>query len=174
MKKTLYEITDAMREKLDRIDTFLDPETGEVTDQAGLDDLIVSITDDQEDFRQKACDIAAYIQELKALASGMAEAAKSINARRAAIERKTERLADYLLFQMQKAGSKKIEGTQVRVSVAKKPDSVNIVNEADIPEAYWKPQPPVLNKMAIKEALKKGEAVPGAAMNEAAFALRIK
>lgn len=63
------------------------------------------------------------------------------------------------------------EGT---LALAKRPRGVVIENEAEIPSAYWKPQPPKLDKAAVKEALKAGDTVPGAALDNGGYGLTIK
>jgi hypothetical protein len=39
------------------------------------------------------------------------------------------------------------------------------VSEQTIPEAYWLPQPPKLNRQAILGELKRGAEIPGAQMS---------
>ena len=42
--------------------------------------------------------------------------------------------------------------------------TLNVITEDKIPAAYWKPQPPKLDKQGILSALKTGAAVEGASL----------
>lgn len=69
---------------------------------------------------------------------------------------------------MEKIGSAKIERSGYTASLGAGPPSVKITDEARIPRQYMAPE-----KNAIKKALKAGEAVPGATLNNAPTILRI-
>ena len=47
------------------------------------------------------------------------------------------------------------------VSVRKSPSSLVILNEMDVPEDYWVPQPAKLDKTALLQALKADQEIPG-------------
>jgi hypothetical protein len=51
---------------------------------------------------------------------------------------------------------------------------VVITDEHAIPQAFWRPQPPKLDRKAIGEALKAGQAVPGAQLSNGGTTLAIK
>lgn len=63
--------------------------------------------------------------------------------------------------------------TEVTVTLAKNPDKLIIKDEAKIPSKFWKPADPVLDKTALKKALKDGP-VEGAALEPAPMSIRIK
>lgn len=78
-------------------------------------------------------------------------------------------LRDYLRENMERAGIEKIECPLFSISIRKNPAAVEITNTDDLPFKFWRtpdPKPPVPapDKAAIKDALKRGEEVPGARM----------
>ena len=80
-------------------------------------------------------------------------------------------LRDYLKENMERAGIEKIECPLFSISIRKNPPSVEITNTDDVPFSFWRtpePKPPVPapDKAAIKEALKRGDDVPGARLNQ--------
>lgn len=80
-------------------------------------------------------------------------------------------LRDYLKENMERAGIEKIECPMFSIGIRKNPPAVEITSTDDLPFAFWKtpePKPPVPapDKAAIKDALKRGEDVPGARMSQ--------
>ena len=47
------------------------------------------------------------------------------------------------------------------VSLRKSPSSLLVLDEEEVPEDYWVPQPAKLNKAALLQALKADQEVPG-------------
>jgi hypothetical protein len=48
------------------------------------------------------------------------------------------------------------------------------VDESHIPEAFWKPQQPKLDRRALLAALKAGEVIRGAALDNGGTALSVR
>jgi hypothetical protein len=51
---------------------------------------------------------------------------------------------------------------------------VAVVNEAEIPEPFWIPQAPKLDRKGILDALKAGSHVPGATFTNSRVSLAIR
>ena len=76
-------------------------------------------------------------------------------------------LRDYLKTNMERAGIEKIDCPMFRISIRKCPPAVEVDDESALPDAFWRTpeqKPPIAapDKAAIKSALSKGHAVPGA------------
>ena len=170
----LYEISNEIVEKLGTLDLYVDPETGEIADEADFDGLMESINELEMNFTDKAANVAKYIQELKALAKDIADAKKAMSIRQKAAANKADRLTQYLLDEMQKTGIKKVECAELCVSVAKSPVAVEVLDEKQIPAEWWKPQDPVLDKQGLKAALKDGKDVPGVRLGAQGVRLMIR
>ena len=61
---------------------------------------------------------------------------------------------------MEDARVEKILEPDFTVSLRVSPLDVAVVNEADIPEPYWIPQPPKLDRKGVLDTLKTGVHVP--------------
>ena len=170
---TLYSYSDELAAAFARLDAVIDPATGEVTDEDALAAIEQDINALTGDWKQKAAQVAAYITELKAQADAIKAAEARMAARRRAKSNLAARLSGYLTAEMQRTGIKKIENAEISVSLAKKPQSVEILDEKQIPGTYWTTPEPVINKAALKFALKEGD-IPGARLSAPAYTVRIR
>jgi hypothetical protein len=85
-----------------------------------------------------------------------------------------ERIRAALLAALEVANLKKLEtplGTVSRRAVA---PSLVVTNEAEIPEQFWDPQPPKLNRAILKGVLVAGVDVPGASLSNGGTTIAIK
>lgn len=123
-------------------------------------------------------DLTAKAQSLECIARGAlahhdtidAEIAR-LQALKAQRDKIAQGLRDYLRENMERAGIEKIECPLFSIGIRKNPPSVEITNIDDVPFSFWRtpePKPPVSapDKAAIKDALKRGEEVPGARLNQ--------
>ena len=78
------------------------------------------------------------------------------------------------LAAMEEADIEKILEPDFTVSIRAAPPSVIITSEPDIPEEFWVPQPPKLDKRRILEVLKVGTAVIGAELANTKITLAIR
>lgn len=154
---TLYELSSDLVQVIDG-GMVVDADTGEVLfDEENLDELKIAAAQ-----KFLACEMFAEGQRAKAkslkdLAKAMTESAK-------AMEKKAERIERYMLDRAKAAGGE-ISTDSITVKVRKCPQSVEVVNEGTIPERFWREKVVrTLDKEAVKEALKAGERVPGAAL----------
>lgn len=84
---TLYELSDAIRQVIDR-GFALDEETGEITfDETNLDELRLM-------FREKAEACALYVKDQRALAKAIRDEERSLAERRRSAERRADRWRD--------------------------------------------------------------------------------
>ena len=86
-----------------------------------------------------------------------------LTARKKTAENGVERVKAALLDFMKQSGQDKVKAGSFAVSTAKT-QAVNITNEKAIPCRFLVEQPPKIDKAAIKNALKAGEEVGGAAL----------
>lgn len=94
--------------------------------------------------------------------------------RRKAMENRVDRLKGYIQNCMTIAGTQKIQYALFTVNIQKNPPSVKYLDETAIPADYRETKvTETINKKLILEALKAGESVPGATI-EQGTSLRIK
>lgn len=148
---TLYEINQQI---LNAIEYGCDPETGEIIDMSALDALEMAR-------EEKTENLVLLIKDIVAECNAIREEEQSLARRRQTGERRAERLKDYL--QKQLAGEK-FKTPRCSVSY-RKTQAVQIVDEDAIPEefvtVFTAPR-----KLAIKEALKAGDEIPGATLED--------
>ena len=75
---------------------------------------------------------------------------------------------------MEETGLEKLTEPDFTVSLRISPPGVVITSEADIPEWFWIPQDPKLDKRAILDAIKAGTAVSGAQLSNSKISLAVR
>jgi len=117
----------------------------------------------------KATNVAAFARNLEASAEAIKNAEAAMANRRRSIERRAERLRDYLKSNMERVGILKIESPQFCLSIKKNPPAVHVEAPELVPAEFMKippPPPPILDKKAIGDALKAGDDVPGCRLEQ--------
>jgi hypothetical protein len=113
----------------------------------------------------KAQNVVMYARNLEATAAAIKEAEEQMAKRRKAIENRAKHLLEYVQGCMETAGVQKIECPYFRLSIARKPQAVDVFEPGLLPAEYMRqPEtpPPAPDKAAIAQALKEGKDVPGA------------
>ena len=148
---TLFEINQQI---INAIEFGCDPETGEIIDAAALDALEMAK-------EEKTENIILLIKDLTAENKAISEEEQALAKRRRAGENRVEWLKNYLMASLD---GEKFKTPRCSASY-RKTASVSIIDESAIPSEYirTKTEP---NKMAIKDALKAGETVPGATLED--------
>lgn len=112
----------------------------------------------------KAQNVAMFCKNLEATAEAINAHTKTQQQRAKAIWNRAESLRAYLQRCMEATGIQKIEGPSVCISFRQ--SSAVVIDGVDlIPAAFLRqpePPPPSPDKTAIAEALKSGESIPGA------------
>lgn len=108
------------------------------------------------------------------LAEGIDRLANDLDARRTRFVQRAE--ADKALIEqaLMIAELPKVERPGATLTLAARPPKLMLTDEADIPAQFWKPATPTLDKKALTEALKGGEAIPGATLSNAAPTLTVR
>lgn len=112
----------------------------------------------------KARNMGYAIKNLEATAAAIRQAEAEMAARRKAIENRVERLREYTRTCMEIAGIRQIDCPHFALTIKSNPEAVEVYEEGLIPDEYYRTPPPVLDKAALRAALKSGEALPGAAL----------
>ena len=149
---TLYEIDNAIREVLENA---ADPETGELVDEALLEQYDKLIMDRD----QKIENIGLYIKNLEADAAAIKAEAKNLTARAKSAENKAEHLRNYMQFCL---NGQKFQSPRLSVSF-RRSQKVEVDQNRlfEIPEDYLRYKDPEVDKKRVSEALKAGEDIPG-------------
>jgi len=117
--------------------------------------------------------IRAALDE-EALADGLRARLGAMKERLERIETASAKKREVAQAVMEDAGIEKILEPDFTVSLRVSPPGVAVVNEAEIPEPYWIPQPPKLDRKGILDTLKTGAQVPGATFTNSKVSLAIR
>ena len=90
------------------------------------------------------------------------------------IEHRADRKRMTVSSVMERADIKKLAEPDFTASLRAVPPSLLVNDEAQIPEGFWKPQPPKLDKRAVIAALTSGQDVPGAVMGNGGTTLTVR
>ena len=154
-KLSLYDLS---TNYLQALDFLTDPEMDLPIE--AVNDTLEALAGELED---KAINVAKFLCNMEAIAEAIKAAEEAMAKRRKALENRVKWMKDYLKSNMEHTGISKIECPYFKLSVQNNPAAVNIIDEEAVPVQFkvqvitWK-----IDKPAIKVAIKKGEAVPGA------------
>lgn len=109
---------------------------------------------------------ACKVKELNAMAYAIREEEKALAARRQAHERKADKLKEIVQEILKRTNSGVIETAKVKAKLRKCPVSVDVFNQNGIPDEYWVPQEPKLDKRKLLDEMKAGVIVDGAKLIE--------
>jgi hypothetical protein len=130
-------------------------------DEETLLDTLEGITDLHEM-------IAAIIRSAlvdEALHAGLRSRLEDMKQRLSRLELRATKKRQLALDAITEVGLTKIEQPDFTASARAESPTLVVIAEATIPEAYWLPQPPKLDRQAILAELKRGTEIPGAQMS---------
>lgn len=120
---------------------------------------------------EKRLGYLAIIKSKRAFAEARAQAANDMAALAESEAKDASRLESALLASMQATGDSQLIGLQFEAKIRKNPPSVEVLDTAALPSAYWRTpeiKPPAASpdKALIKQALQAGLDVPGAKLTQ--------
>jgi Siphovirus Gp157 len=139
-------------------------------DQETLLDTLEGITDLHEM-------IAAVIRSAlvdEALQAGLRTRIEDMRQRLTRLAERGLKKRQLALEAMNEAGLKKLEQPDFTASARLGAPPLVVTSEQAIPEAYWLPQPPKLDRQALTSDLRRGDQVPGACLGNAAPILTVR
>jgi len=163
---TLYELTNDYAELLLMAE---DPDT----DPQAFADTLEGIEGALED---KAENYAKVIRTLEGDAAACDAESKRLRNKKQTIENNIKRMKAALQYAMQTTGKVKFKTALFSFGIRKNPPSVVIdaVNVRDFPDIYIIESEPILDKKALKDALKAGEDLSGLCHLEQSESLSIR
>lgn len=150
--KPLYEIATEFKELLN-----------EITDAEEFnDEHMEMLTQCREDLDKKVINIVSYIKNLESENEAIEKAIVSMNDRNKRLNKKIEKLKDYVKNTMESLEIKEVKSPYFDVMLKSNPPSVKIENEAVIPAEYFKEFIVAkIDKTLIAQKLKNNISVPG-------------
>jgi hypothetical protein len=139
-------------------------------DEETLRDTLEGITDLHEM-------IAAVIRSAladEALQVGLRTRIEDMRQRLSRLAERGAKKRQLALEAMNEAGLKKLEQPDFTASARLGAPSLVVTSERDVPESYWMPQPPRLDRQTLTSDLRRGDQVPGACLGNAAPILTVR
>jgi hypothetical protein len=117
--------------------------------------------------------LRSHLDDLATLAA-LRTRISDMQERFARIEYRADKKRALVASVMERAGIKKLTEPDFTVSLREVPPGLIVIEEGKIPEAFWKPQPPKVDRKALLAALKAGEVVAGAALGNGSTTLTVR
>jgi hypothetical protein len=156
LSNNLYRIDHRYLELMQQIEEA----EGEITPEI---EQALSIT--QEQLQVAAINIAQVIKSFEYNEAVLKEEIQRLITLKQKAAKSKELLKNRLSESMQYFGIEKIESPTIKLSF-RKSKAIEIIDEMEIPAAYFNQAPPVPDKAAIKEAIERGEEIQGAELVE--------
>jgi hypothetical protein len=140
------------------------------TDEETLHDTLEGITDLHEM-------IAAVIRSAlvdEALQAGLRTRLEDMRQRLTRLAERGLKKRQLALEAMNEAGLKRLEQPDFTASARGGVPNLIVTSEELIPESYWVPQPPRLDRQTLTSDLRRGDQVPGAGLGNAAPILTVR
>jgi hypothetical protein len=149
----LYEIAENISAVLDMVESGVD----------GLEDTLEAL---DGTFEEKVENCVKAWRNLIASRDACKAEAYRLTERVNSFDKKAEALKSYIEVMMLRAGKDKVKTATFTLNIQNNNESVDITDQSMIPPQFWKQPEPVLDKQAIKDALKANLPVPGAQLKQ--------
>ena len=113
------------------------------------------------DLNEMLAELIRSALEDEALASGLSTRLADMKARLERLETRAERKRHLALRVMGEADIQKLMQPDFTASLKQGAPTLDVIDEAKVPAAYWKPQPSKLDRQGLLSALKAGVAIEG-------------
>ena len=140
------------------------------TDEETLLDTLEGLTDLHE---MIAAVTRTRLDDL-ALTGALKSRIAEMQSRLSRIEYRAEVLKEAVVSTMERAGIRKISEADFTLTLRPTAAPLQITQEDSIPDIYWRPQPPRLDRKGLIEALKDGGTVPGAVLGNGGMTISVR
>ena len=110
----------------------------------------------------------------EALQVGLRTRLEEMRARLGRLNERGLKKRQLALEAMNEAGLKKLEQSDFTASARTGLPTLVVTSEGDVPESYWIPQPPRLDRQTLTSDLRRGDQVPGACLGNAVPILAVR
>ena len=110
----------------------------------------------------------------QAMASALRGRIGDMQERCGRIEARARKKRDLVCSVMERADLKKVTEPDLTLSLRPARPPLAVVDEAAVPEAFWKPQPPKLDRQALIAALSAGREIPGAILGNTPMSVSVR
>ena len=126
----------------------------------GIDEEIYEQLKSAEEEKIVKC--AKIFRQMQSDAKACKDEINRLELRKARLENNAQKLREIMLEGIKRTGLTKIHNSHFDISIKKNPPSLRIHDEVNIPKEFYKQSAPVLDKQALREAIKNGAKITGA------------
>ncbi|MDO4680930.1 MAG: siphovirus Gp157 family protein [Aerococcus sp.] len=131
-----------------------------------IDDALEVLQLNQGDLEAKMDDYIAFLRHLKSVTEEQKAEENRIKERRQGVEKLIERLKETMQQAMTLRGQQKIKTSLNTVYIQMNPPKLDISEHAKIPDTFYIPQAPKLDKKALKDYIKADHTLPGVKLKQ--------
>lgn len=117
--------------------------------------------------------VRSYLDDLTLIAA-LDMRISEMQQRLARMEQRAEKKRDLVATVMERGNLKRLTEPDFTVSLRTVPPALIIVDEQQIPQEYWKPQSPKLDRQALGAAVKSGATITGAQLGNGAMTISVR
>jgi Siphovirus Gp157 len=117
--------------------------------------------------------LRSYLDDL-ALLAALRSRILVMQERFARLEASADKKRALVASVMERADIRKLTEPDFTASLRQVPPGLVVVDEREIPEPFWRPQPPKLDRKGLLAALNAGQAVPGAALGNCTTTIAVR
>ena len=110
----------------------------------------------------------------QAMVSALRDRIGDMQERCGRIEARARKKRELVCSVMERADLKKVTEPDLTLSLRPARPPLAVVDEDLVPEAFWKPQPPKLDRQGLIAALSAGRDIPGAILGNSSMAVSVR
>ena len=138
------------------------------------DETLADTLEGETDLRPMLAELVRSALDDEALSSGLSTRLAEMKARVQRLELRGEKKRELARRVMAEAEIRKLVEPDFTASLRQGAPPLEVLAEERIPPTYWKPQPPKLDRLGLMAALKRGDAIEGAALGAAQVQLNVR
>lgn len=138
----------------------------EMADQLDEETLVHTLESINESIEQKAENTAKLIRSIEAESDVISVEIKRLQDLKKTKDNKSARIKEYLQSELLKVSKRKVQTPYFNIRIQNNPPSVRVTDESLIGKKYFVEQEPKLDKRSLLQALKSGESVAGAELQQ--------
>ena len=139
-------------------------------DDETLHDTLEGLSDLEE---MLAALISSYLDD-RYSATALDQRVKDMQERLSRYQARAEKKKELAREVMEFAGVRKLRRPEFTVSLSRRAPGLVVRDEGAVPAAYWVPQPPRLDRQKLKQALKEGQQVSGAMLDNGGVSVAVR
>ena len=138
------------------------------------DDTLADTLDGETRLNEALAAVLRSREEDLGLAASLKTRIETMRARLDRFQDRADRKRNLVADVMARAEIKRLVMPDFTASLRTVPPGLVVEDESQVPEAFWRPQPPKLDRAALSDALRRGEKIAGATLGDARRSITIR